>query len=121
MSPVLTIALTVFGCGAFWSFIQFLINRFDGKKKAMQELQNAVAKLQNSVDDIDRKMSLQDEALMSIAQDRIVFLGKEFLKQGWIGFDDHASLKRMADAYKALGGNALVKDVMDQVDQLPRR
>lgn len=120
-NPVLTIILAIFGCGAFWSFVQFLITRFDGKHKAMTELQNAVAKLQKSVDGIDGKLSLQDEALMSIAQDRIIWLGKEFIKQGWIAMDDLKNLRRMANAYKALGGNDLVKIVMDEVDKLERR
>ena len=35
--------------------------------------------------------------------------------------NDHASLVRMADAYKALGGNSIVKDIMDEVDKLPKK
>lgn len=121
ITEIIAIIGGVLVCGGFWTFIQFLINRNDGRKKAMDELKNAVGKLQDSVNTTNTNMDLQSEALMAIAQDRIVFLGEEFLKQGWINVADHASLLRMADAYKALGGNGIVKDIMDEVDKLPKK
>lgn len=121
MAEIIAIIGGVLVCGGFWTFIQFLMNRNDGRKKAMDELKSAVGKLQDSVDTTNTNMDLQSEALMAIAQDRIVFLGEEFLKQGWINVADHASLIRMADAYKALGGNGIVKDIMDEVDKLPKK
>lgn len=120
-NPALTIILAIFGCGAFWSFIQFLVTRFDGKKKAMKELQEAVTKLQHSMDTNNTNMDLQNEALKALAQDRIVWLCKEYIKQTWVSIDDYKSLKRMADSYRALGGNDLVKIYMDEVDKLPRK
>lgn len=118
---ILILVGAVIACGGFWTFIQFMISRHDGRKKAMEELKTAVGKLQDSVDTTNNNMDLQSEALMAIAQDRIVYLGEEFLRQGWINVSDHASLVRMADAYKALGGNSIVKDIMDEVDKLPKR
>lgn len=118
---ILILVGAVIACGGFWTFIQFLISRYDGRKKAMDELRSAVKKLQESMDANNHDMQLQSEALMAIAQDRIVYLGEEFLRQGWISISDHASLVRMANSYKALGGNSIVKDIMDEVDKLPRK
>lgn len=125
VNELLKEALIILGgvlvCGGFWTFIQFMIQRKDGRKKALQDLQDAVAKLQEGVDENNTNMTLQNEALKSIAQDRIVWLGKEYIKQGWVYSSDYAVLKRMANAYKALGGNDLVTDIMKQVDELPRK
>lgn len=121
VKEILVIVGGVLVCGGFWTFVQFLISRYDGKKKAMDELRSAVSKLQSSMDENSHEMQLQNEALMALAQDRIVYLGEEFLKQGWISISDHASLVRMADSYKALGGNSIVTDIMNEVDKLPRK
>ena len=127
----------VVGCGAFWEFLKFLLARRDEKKKqkadksneiaktvsatqkALTELSNAVSTLQKSVDQNNKDMSLQSEALMAIAQDRIIFLAREFCKQGWIYEDDLNNLHRLADAYRDLHGNGEVKILMDMVDKLP--
>lgn len=87
----------------------------------MKELQKTIKKLQEDVNTNNTNMALQNEALMSIAQDRIVWLGEQYLKQGFIYINDASSLKRMADAYAALGGNSLVEDVMEQIELLPRK
>lgn len=123
---IITIIGAILVCGGFWTFIQFIISRKDkkkedgeGTKKALEDLQKAITLLQESLDTNNQNMDLQSEALMAIAQDRIIFLGGEFIKQGYIPVNDRANLRRMADAYKALGGNALAKEVMDEVDKLP--
>lgn len=120
-TTILTVIGSVLVCGGFWTFIQFLISRNDGKKEAMKELQSAVKTLQASVDDNNRNMALQSEALMSLAQDRVLFLAEEYIKQGWIYITDYKNLKRMADAYREMGGNDLVKTEMDLVDGLEKR
>lgn len=116
---IIPIILGVIASGGLWTFIQYLISRNDDKKKAMDDLINAIAQLQTSVDENNTDMKLQNEALMSIAQDRIVWLARQYLKQGWIYDEDLSSMRRMADAYKALDGNGLVKTEMDLVDKLP--
>lgn len=121
MKDILVIVGGVLVCGGFWTFIQFLISRHDGRKKAMDDLTKAVSQLQDSVNYNNKEMSLQNEALMAIAQDRILWLGKQYIKQGWITIEDYTSLKRMADSYRELGGNGLVKEIMDEVDKLPRK
>jgi hypothetical protein len=116
LGEVLTIIGGVLVCGGFWTFIQFLIARNDGKKKALDELKKAVDTLQVSMKANNDDMALQNEALMAITQDRILYLCKCYLKQGWIYDDDLAALRRMANVYKAMGGNDLVKTEMDILD-----
>lgn len=125
MDAVLKEVLLIIGgilvCGGFWTFVQFMISRKDDQKSALKDLQAAVTKLQKSVDVNNSNMDKQNEALKAIAQDRIVWLGKEYIKQGWVYLSDYTVLKRMADAYKVLGGNDLVTEVMKQVNDLPRK
>lgn len=117
IQEIITIIGGVLVCGGFWTFIQFMISRHDGKKKAMDDLKNAVSHLQESVDSNNSDMKLQSEALMAIAQDRILYLCKCYLKQGWIYDEDLSSIRRMANAYRDLGGNDSVKTEMDILDQ----
>ena len=134
---ILPIILGVIASGGVWTFVQFLISRMDEKKKqkadksneivktvtatqkALNDLSKAVSTLQKSVDQNNKDMSLQSEALMAIAQDRIIFLAREFIKQGWIYEDDLNNSHRLADAYRDLHGNGEVKILMDMVDKLP--
>lgn len=116
---IVPIILGVVASGGLWTFIQYLISRNDDKKKAMDDLIRAIAQLQTSVDETNTDMKLQNEALMAMAQDRILFLAREYLKQGWIYDKDLSNLRRMADAYKALEGNGDVHILMDLVDKLP--
>ncbi len=120
-ADIMTIVLALIGSSGLFTLIQFLINRNDGKKQAMEDLKNAIVKLQTSVDKTNEDMGLQNEALMSLAQDRILWLGRQYLKQGWIFLSDYSSLKRMADAYRALGGNGDVKVMMAEIDKLPHK
>ena len=126
MTDIIAIIGGVLVCGGFWTLIQFLITRHDTKKnknehikEAIAELQKTITKLQESLDENRESMAKQNEALMAMAQDRIVWLGKQFLKDGEISLEDRGNLRRMANAYKDLGGNALVKEVMDAIDELP--
>ena len=120
------ILIAIIGASALWKFIEFLINRKDNKKEAedkmaeaLTELQDAIAQLQTSVNENNVNMALQSEALMAIAQDRILWLGRQYIKQGWIYEDELKNIRRMADAYKAMNGNGDVKIIMGEVDKLP--
>lgn len=116
MEQIIAIIGAVLVCGGFWTFIQFLISRNDGKREAMKKLQDAVGKLQSTMDTNSDNMAKQSEALMAIAQDRILYLCKCYIKQGWIYDDDLSSIRRMATAYRDLGGNDLVKTEMEILD-----
>lgn len=118
---ILTILGIILACGGFWTFVQFLITRRDDKKDAMQDVINALAQLQTSVDKNNDDMGKQSEALKALAQDRIIFLAREYIKQNWIYDEDLSNMHKMANSYRALGGNDLVKIEMDIVDTLEVR
>lgn len=44
------IILAVFASSGFWAFVQFLINRSDGTKQALEDISDAVEKLSDKVD-----------------------------------------------------------------------
>ena len=118
---ILTILGVVLGSGAFFTFLQFLITRRDDKKDAIKDVINALAQLQTSVDKNNEDMGKQNEALKALAQDRIIFLARSYIKQNWIYDEDLSNMRKMANSYRALGGNDLVKIEMDIVDTLEVR
>lgn len=69
-------------------------------------------------DKSDDKMDAQTEALKVIMIDRVRYLGKTYIKQGYIGFEDKETLQEMYNAYKALGGNGHLQMVMSEVEKL---
>lgn len=133
---IVPIILGVIASGGLWTFIQFMVARRDDKKKAkadktneiaktmdamkntIQELSDTIATIQESVNKTNADMVLQSETLMAMSQDRIIWLSREFLGQGWIYDDDLGNMHRIANSYRALGGNDIVKTYMDKVDQL---
>lgn len=44
------IILAVFASSGFWAFVQYLINRHDGTKQALEDISEAVEKLSDKVD-----------------------------------------------------------------------
>lgn len=50
--------------------------------------------------------------------DRVKYLGKRYLEEGWVSFDDKDNLNEMYVAYKKLGGNGHLDQIMHEVDKL---
>lgn len=44
------IILAVFASSGFWAFVQYMINRHDGTKQALEDISDAVGKLSDKVD-----------------------------------------------------------------------
>ena len=53
--------------------------------------------------------------------DRVMTLGREYIKQGFITLGDKNNIRAMHNAYKGLGGNGDLTTVMDEVDRLEVR
>lgn len=100
------IAIACIGAGAgllatVFSFIQFMLTRKDGKTK---------------------KRTAESDMLMGLGHDRIVFLGGQYLKRGWISKDEYENLHDyLFKPYAELGGNGTAQKVMKEVDKLPLR
>ena len=125
---VLTMSGSVLASSALFTFIQFLISRYDKRhnaivemQKAMEELKATVEQLQTSINENNEEMQKQSEALQATAQDRIIFLSKKYIDQGYISIDDHSTLSRIANSYFALNGNGRAKEYYMEVEKLPRK
>lgn len=59
------------------------------------------------------------EGVMVLLQDRIKFLAKHFIADETIAPEDLEDLMRMHKAYKELGGNGYLDQLMDAVKNLP--
>lgn len=67
------------------------------------------------------QMDAQTEALKVLMIDRVKHLGKIYIKQKFVYYDDKETLKEMYHSYKRLGGNGQLKTLMDEIDKLEVR
>ena len=109
MSPIVDRILTIIGSvlisSGFWGFIVARINKRD------ETLRAAEVKRAN-----ERKL------LLGLAHDRIMSLGMEYIKRGWLTKDEYENLNDyLYSPYKAEGGNGSAKRIMDLVGSLPIR
>lgn len=129
---IIALAGVFFGGGALASLITFFVTRHDKKKaeedkqkaeaeettKALRELAEAFAAFATAQSEANGK---QNAMLLALGHDKIIHFGMKFIEKGYITADEYGSLRNVADAYKAMGGNGEAKKVMDEVDKLPIR
>ena len=59
--------------------------------------------------------------LLGLAHDRVVSVGKEYIKRGWLTYDEYDDfLKYLYNPYQALGGNGYAEMIRNEVERLPR-
>lgn len=61
----------------------------------------------------------QSDMLVSLGRERIMYLGREFLKKGSIDLESLIYLRGIYNAYIPLGGNGEAKTIMEEVEKLP--
>ena len=67
-----------------------------------------------------KKKTDETQILLGLAQDRIVTLGKKYIKRGWIDYDEyHQFLTYLYLPYRNLGGNGMGEKVFKDVTNLP--
>lgn len=67
-----------------------------------------------------RKKSDETQILLGLAQERIVALGKKYIKRGWIDHDEyHQFLTYLYFPYRNLGGNGMGEKIFKDVTNLP--
>lgn len=82
-----------------FSFVTFLIQRDDKKKK---------------------KNSAEADMLLGLGHDRIIFLGTQYIKRKSITKDEYENLRDyLFKPYLELGGNGTAEKIMKEVDKLP--
>ena len=91
---MVTVFIATLASTGFWSFIQSKSN----------------------------KKSNTDELILGLAHDRIISLGSEYLKRGWISNYEYQNfIKYLYDPYKEFGGNGLAEKIKNEVEELPIR
>lgn len=60
------------------------------------------------------------ELLKGLAHDRIIHVGHNYIKRGWISYDEYEDfMVYLYDPYAKLGGNGLADKVIEDVKKLP--
>ena len=93
---MVSVICAVFASTGFWAFLQYVLQRRHNKNTA------------------------ESQMLKGLAHDRIMHLGKKYIKAGYISHDDYKNLHvYLYLPYKKLNGNGMVDKVMKSVDILP--
>lgn len=91
---LLTVLCAVLASSGFWALIQKISDRKDVKSRV----------------------------LIGLGHDRIVYLGMQYIKRGWITKDEYENLNDyLYKPYKDMGGNGSAERVMQEVNKLEIR
>lgn len=72
------------------------------------------------MENLEKQMAAQSEALKLILLDRILYLGQGYIDKGEISYDDRRRFHAMHDCYHTgLGGNGDADLIVEGVDELP--
>lgn len=83
---------TVFASTGFWNFLQSRVNR----KSATTRLH------------------------LGLAHDRIIFLCRKWLEQGWVTVDEYEDfLTYLWEPYSEIGGNGMAEKMFAEIQKLP--
>jgi hypothetical protein len=89
---IVTVVVSVIASSGFWAFLS---NRLSTK-------------------------NAHTELLMALACDRIVSIGREYIKHGSIASDDYKYfLEELYEPYERAGGNGYGKKIKLEIDKLP--
>lgn len=92
VNTLVTIVITLLASTGFWTFI---MKRMD-------------------------KKDVRTQMLIGLGHDRIIFLGKEYIKRGYITADEYENLNQyLYEPYSRMGGNGSAKRIMQEIDRLP--
>lgn len=71
------------------------------------------------MENLEKQMAAQSEALMLILLDRILYLGRSYIEKGEISYDERRRFHAMHDCYHTgLGGNGDADLIVEAVDEL---
>lgn len=90
--PILVACL---GSSGFFAFVQYLIQRRDLKKR------NPVS-----------------TAVQALLRDRLLHLCEKYLAEGEVTLNELQNIAALEEAYKGLGGNSFVGEMVNQVKDL---
>lgn len=94
----LQIIIACLASGGLFSFLQYIISLFVDRKK---------------------KPSNENELLLALAHDRIIFLCKQAIDKKSITQDEYDNILQLYNPYRAAGGNHLTTKYFSEVEKLP--
>jgi len=104
MNVFLTVVLAVLSSSSIATIVVACLQRHWAKK-----------------DKKDERIDALVEAQKVIMIDRVRYLAKNYIKQGFIAIEDKENILAMYSAYKALGGNGHLATIMEEVRALEVR
>ena len=102
-------------------FIIGLIGSITYFMKAIKSPLTAIeGKIDSLSEETNEHFKRSDEATATMLHDRIEgYYYSRAVRDGYISLSDYATVHRMYESYKALGGNGAVAKEMEIIDQLP--
>lgn len=67
------------------------------------------------------KMTPFEQVTMAMGRDRLNFLSKKHLREGYIPEDEFESFKELGESYLNAGGNTMVKELYLEAIKLPKK
>jgi hypothetical protein len=101
--------------------VQHKMDRADKEKEqAKDDVKEKVERLESKVEDLRALTEATVASQKYLLLDKIQFLGRKYIADEVVDFDDRRRLREMHDVYhKALGGNGDLDIIMAAVDELP--
>ncbi len=97
------IIVAIFASQGLWALVLYLVQRKDKKK-----------------DKEDEELKNQSAMLLGLGHDRIIYLGSEYIKKGFVTEAEFENLnKYLYEPYRNLGGNGTAEKIMEDVKNLP--
>ncbi len=109
IQAVVSVLTAVLASGGLWSFLSKKQEiRFEELERKRKEEAEA-----------EEKNDGKTKLLVGLAHDRLIYLTKKYLEEGWIDSEDYENLTYMYEPYIQCGGNGTVKRNMEKVEKLP--
>lgn len=99
---VTAVIVAVFASSGFWALLTAIYTSHVGKKKSE-----------------DEDMATIKAALLSVLYDKIYERSMRLLRVGQTTVEDRENIHQLLTPYEALGGDGLIHDLVDRVDELP--
>lgn len=97
------IIVAIFASQGLWALVLYLVQRKDKKK-----------------DKEDEELKNQSAMLLGLGHDRIIYLGSEYIKKGFVTEAEFENLnKYLYEPYRNLGGNGTAEKIMEDIKNLP--
>lgn len=134
MQTVLALAVAFLGGSGLWALLSKVYElRFkrkaekedkeDSTEKRLSGMEADIKEMRKCIEDtlplITQKLTNVTAAEQEDLKLRLTCFCKEFIKAGYVDFDDYENLKKLHEAYEGLGGNGDIDDLMERVKRLP--